>query len=56
VNLTRAVVTLLAGLQGRKEKPHRDKKEATKKGKLPRNLQPSRQPADAGRARRLRAR
>jgi len=56
VNLTRAFVTLLAGLQDRKEKLHRDKKEATKKVELPRNLQQPRQPAHAGRARRLRAR
>jgi hypothetical protein len=56
VNLTRALGTLLAGLQDRKEKLHRDKKEATKKVELPRNLQQLRQPADAGRARRLRAR
>jgi len=56
VNLTRALGTLFAGLQDRKEKLHRDKKEATKKVELPRNLQQSRQPADAGRARWLRAR
>jgi hypothetical protein len=56
VNLTRALGTLFAGLQDRKEKLHRDKKEATKKVELPRNLQQLRQPADAGRARWLRAR